>query len=140
MSRTLRAVVLILCALLWLSGTLWLVLHLAFPERTAFGPLPNPWEPQLLRVHGLLAVGAVFLLGWITADHTLVRWGSGRNRSSGLTLAASAVLLAASGYALYYSVGPLHELAAQTHRWLGVLSVAAALVHWWRPGVPAGSA
>ena len=132
MTRALRTAILAACALLWLSGALWLVLHLAFAQATPFGPVPNRWEPQLMRLHGVLAVGGVFLFGWITADHTLERWGSARNRLSGLTLAASAVLLVASGYALYYSVGPAHEVAALTHRWLGVLSILAALSHWRR--------
>ena len=132
MSRALRGAVLSMCALLWLSGALWLVLHLAFAQRNEFGAVPNPWEPSIMRLHGVLAVGAVFLFGWITADHTLERWGSGRNRASGLALAASAVLLVASGYALYYTVGPVHEVAALTHRWLGALSILAALTHWRR--------
>ena len=50
------------CALLWLSGALWLLLDWVFPQRNEFGLLPNPWEAPLLRVHGLVAVAAVFLV------------------------------------------------------------------------------
>jgi hypothetical protein len=132
MSRALRGVIFAASALLWLSGVTWLVLHYGFASRTAFGPLPNPFEPVVMRVHGLLAVCGVFLLGWITAAHVPARWLSGRNRISGLVLAASAVVLVVSGYALYYVTGTPHELAAIIHEGLGALAVLAALAHWWR--------
>lgn len=85
-----------------------------------------------MRVHGVLAVGGVFLLGWIVGGHTIERWGSARNRFSGLALTGSAALLLASGYALYYTTGTLHEVASRAHEWLGVASLLAALAHWWR--------
>ena len=132
MARAVRAAILTVCALLWLSGAMWLVLHLAVPGQTEFGPLPNAWEPVVLRVHGLLAVGGVFLLGWIAGGHLIERWGGPRNRLSGFVLASCAVLLVLSGYALYYTTGTAHELASWTHECLGIVSALAALVHWWR--------
>jgi hypothetical protein len=132
MSRPLRLTVYALSALLWGSGVLWLVLHFGFSQQGPFGALPNPWEPTLMRVHGLLAVGAVFLLGWIGGGHILVRWSGARNRHSGVVLAGSGALLIASGYALYYCTGLLHDIASATHEWLGVAAVSMALAHWWR--------
>jgi len=132
MSPALRAAILTLGALLWLSGAVWLVLHFAFAQQTQFGPLPNPWEAVVIRVHGVLAVGGVFLLGWIVGGHTIERWGSARNRLSGLALMGSAALLVSSGYALYYTTGTLHEVASRTHEWLGAASLLVALAHWWR--------
>jgi hypothetical protein len=132
MSPALRAAILTLSALLWLSGAVWLLLHFAFAQQTPFGPLPNPWEAPLMRAHGVLAVGGVFLLGWIVGGHTIERWGSVRKRLSGLALAASAALLVASGYALYYTTGALHEVGSWMHEWLGAGSLLAALAHWIR--------
>ena len=86
MSRALRSLLLGVCALLWLSGALWLLLEWVFPQHNEFGPLPNPWEAPLLRVHGLVAVAAVFLFGWVAAGHIRVRWWQGMNRPSGLWL------------------------------------------------------
>ena len=119
-------------ALLWLSGAVWLVLHYVFPQATAFGPLPNPWEAPLMRAHGLIAVCAVFLIGWMVAAHVTVRWASERNRRSGLVLGGAALLLIVSGYALYYTTGAAHDAAALAHAAIGVLSAGAALAHWWR--------
>ena len=130
--RALRASLYGVGALLWVSGAVWLVLHYVFPQSTAFGPLPNPWEAPLMRVHGLIAVCAVFLIGWMTAAHVTVRWPSPRNRRSGLLLGGSALLLIFSGYALYYTTGSPHDAAAVAHEAIGVLSPLAALAHWWR--------
>ncbi|TLZ32797.1 MAG: hypothetical protein E6K32_18760 [Gammaproteobacteria bacterium] len=132
MSSPLRAAVFAGCALLWLSGAVWLVVHLTLEQPTPFGPLPSPWEPLLLKVHGLLAVVGVFLLGWIMADHLTERRALGRNYRSGVLLAGTAALLVLTGYALYYTTGRVHEVAARTHDFLGVGSLLLALAHWWR--------
>lgn len=132
MSRALRAALIASAAILWLSGCVWLVLHFAFPQPTPFGPAPNPLEPVVLKVHGLSAVAGVFLLGWVTSDHLIERRGAGSRYRSGLVLAGAAALLVLSGYALYYTTGAVHDVAARTHEVLGVASLLAALTHWWR--------
>jgi hypothetical protein len=118
--------------LLWLSGVIWLVLHHAFPQPSEFGPVPNSWEAPLMRLHGLMAVGGVFLIGWMSAAHVATRWGSDRNRRSGLALGGTMLLLVFSGYALYYTTGSPHNAAGFLHELIGVISPAAALAHWLR--------
>jgi hypothetical protein len=130
MSRRLRAVILVCCALLWLSGVLWMVLHLIFPGHNEFGPLPNPWEPQLMRLHGVLAVVVVFLFGWVAASHIVARWSAIANRRSGLWLLGCSATLLFSGYALYYTSGSFHDLSAALHEWLGLAAIVIALAHW----------
>src|ERR1700756_2512007 len=127
LSRVLRATLYGVGALLWVSGAAWLVLHYVFPQPTAVGSLPIPWEAPLMRAHGLIAVCSVFLIGWMMAAHVTVRWASERNRRSGLVLGGSALLLILSGYALYYTTGSAHDAAALAHEAIGVLSPAAAL-------------
>jgi hypothetical protein len=132
MPRGLRVSVYALCALLWVSGVAWLVLHLAFAAHNEFGTLPNHWEAPLMRVHGLLAVVGVFLLGWLMAAHVGARWAAYRNRPSGIALLATALVLVTSGYALYYSTGGFHDGAARVHEWLGALAILAGFTHWLR--------
>jgi hypothetical protein len=132
MARGMRVAVLAAGAVLWLTGALWLVAHLAFPQHNEFGWLPNPSEAPLMRVHGLIAVVAVFLFGWIGAGHMLARWSASANRVSGLWLAGCAIVLVVSGYALYYTTGPLHAGAAVLHEGLGLLAIVAAVTHWRR--------
>ena len=130
--RVLRATLYGVGALLWVSGAVWLVLHYVYPQSTAFGPLPNPWEAPLMRAHGLIAVSGVFLIGWMMSAHVTARWPSERNRRSGLVLAGSVLVLIVSGYALYYMTGSPHDAAALAHEAIGVLFPLAALAHWWR--------
>jgi hypothetical protein len=132
MTSALRATVFTVCAFLWVSGIAWLALHLMFEPRNEFGALPHPWEAGLMRLHGLVAVAGVFLLGWLGAGHVLERWRRARNRTSGWILVGCATLLVFSGYALYYSVGPLHQGSARLHEWLGAATLAVALTHWLR--------
>jgi hypothetical protein len=132
MSRALRRTLHGVCALLWLSGALWLLLEWVFPQRNEFGVLPNPWEAPLLRVHGLIAVAAVFLFGWVAAGHVPVRWWQHVNRPSGVWLLGVASVLVVSGYALYYTTAQLHAAAALVHEGLGLVAIIAALVHWRR--------
>jgi len=132
MSRGLRATILAVCALLWLSGALWLPLHFLLPAHNEFGPLPNAWEAPLMRLHGLIAVAAVFLFGWVGAGHVLARWSAAANRASGLWLMGCAIVLVLSGYALYYTTGAFHQGAAGVHEWLGLVAIVAALAHWLR--------
>ena len=130
--RVLRVMLYGVGVLLWVSGMVWLVLHYVLPQSTPFGPLPNPLEAPLVRVHGVIAVGAVFLTGWMMAAHATLRWASDRNRRSGLVLGGTALLLILSGYALYYTTGSPHEAEALGHEAIGVLAPATALAHWWR--------
>ncbi|MBS0579557.1 MAG: DUF4405 domain-containing protein [Proteobacteria bacterium] len=132
MPRRLRATVLGVSALLWLSGIAWLVLHLWFEPSGEFGPLPHPWEAGLMKVHGMVAVAAVFLLGWLGAGHVFQRCRSARNRISGWALVGSAGLLVFTGYALYYSLGAAHTGSAWVHEWLGAATIFVALAHWLR--------
>ena len=130
MPTALRRVIYALCTLLWLSGCVWLVVHFFFPLTTDFGPAPNPAEPWLMRIHGWVAMGGVFLFGWITSQHISDRWRKPQSRVSGLSLAAFVSILIISGYALYYTTDHLHDGAVVVHEVLGVLAIVFALAHW----------
>ena len=132
MSPGMRTAILSVGGALWLTGAAWLLVHFAFAQHNEFGSLPNPAEPWLMRLHGILAVAGVFLLGWITAAHIPATWRAALSRVSGLWLAACALVLVLSGYALYYSTGAAHEGAGALHEWLGVAALFAGLAHWTR--------
>jgi hypothetical protein len=115
---------------LWASGCVWLVLHLFFARPGDFGAIEHPWQPFILRLHGWTAMGSVFLLGWVTAQHVSDRWPQMTKRLSGLAIASVATILALTGYALYYTTDGLHDVAATVHEVLGGAAVIFALVHW----------
>ncbi len=110
-------------ALLTFSGVLWLALH--YSVGAGAGELPHPLEAWAIRLHGLAAFGALFMLGVLAASHIPQGWRmSGRprwaqQRGSGATLCALGALLALTGYLLYYfaadsvrpALGWAHSLA-----------------------------
>jgi hypothetical protein len=132
MSRGLKLAIYSLFGALWISGCYWLVLHYFFARQTDFGPVQHPWSPAVLRVHGWIAVGSVFLLGWITARHVSDRWPQMIKRVSGVATASVATLLALTGYALYYTTDGLHDVAAVAHEVIGACAFLFALTHWRR--------
>jgi hypothetical protein len=143
MSAALRRAIYIVFGTLWGSGGCWLLLHWFFARPTPFGSIEHPWQPGILRIHGWLAIGSVFLLGWVMANHISDRWPQAMKRASGLAMAGVAAVLALSGYALYYTTDNLHDYAAAIHEVVGAAAVLFALTHWrrYRVRVPArGSA
>jgi hypothetical protein len=132
MSKGLRWAVFVTFGALWASGCYWLVLHYFFARETDFGLAQHPWAPMVLRLHGWIAVGSVFLLGWITASHVSDRWPQLIKRVSGLAIACVAAVLALTGYALYYTTDGLHDAASVVHQFIGAVAVLFALTHWRR--------
>ena len=128
-----------LSALLWASGALLLALQSWFRRVGEFGLLQHPAEPLLHTIHGVLAVAGLFGLGWLVARHidpALAANGVLRaRRRGGPLLLAIVVLLAGSGFALFYLTGDTARAAgSRLHEALGVLVIAPALWHWLRRG------
>ena len=97
-----RAAIYAVLGVLWVSGCLWLMLDEFFASPGQFGTAQHPWQPPILLVHGVVALFAMYLLGWVSARHVL-RWWPGRlRRWSGGTLAACLTLLVVSGFALFF--------------------------------------
>src|ERR1700730_7246826 len=130
MSAGQRWAVMLTFGALGVSGCEWLILHYFFAQPADFGLVQHPWAPLILRIHGWIAVAAVFLLGWITARHVSDRWPQMIKRVSGVGIAAAAGILALSGYALYYTTDRLHDVAGATHEVLGGAAILLALAHW----------
>ena len=128
MPAGLRWAVMLTFGALWLSGCEWLVLHYFFAQPADFGQ--HPWAPLILRIHGWIAVAAVFLLGWLTAQHVSDRWPQMIKRVSGVGITGVAAILALTGYALYYTTDRLHDVAATVHEVLGGAAILLALAHW----------
>ncbi len=119
----------------WLSGALWLALHFAFSQRSEFGLIRNPLEPECLAVHGAFAFGALVLAGWLSAAHLPAAWRSRRSRVSGTAMVAGVGLLGVSGYLLYYLGGDGSRNVASVAHWgVGLAISAAFAAHLRRTG------
>jgi hypothetical protein len=127
-----------LVAGLWLSGCAWLLLQGFFRVATPFGPQLHPWQPPLLLVHGVLAIPALYLFGWISPGHALEGGRSRRRRASGGSFWLLLALLVLSGFALYFVTAEApRALSSWVHEMLGVAAGAVALLHWiYRPAPP----
>jgi hypothetical protein len=132
MRSRLRAAIYVILGGLWISGCLWLALDQFFARPGQFGPLPHPWQPAVLLVHGIAAVAGVYLLGWVTARHVLKWWPSRLRRASGVALASLLGLLVVSGFALFFLSDDrgLHA-AAVSHDALGLMVTAFGIQHWF---------
>jgi hypothetical protein len=124
-------------ALLLLTGLGWLALHYG----AGAGELPNPLESWALRLHGLAAFGALFVLGALAAGHVPQGWHLSHRRrwagqrGSGVLLCTLAALLALSGYLLYYfAPETLRPTLGWVHALLGLAMTALLAAH--RRGAP----
>jgi len=92
--------------LLAATGVGWLALH--YLAGAGAGELPHPLEAWVMRLHGLAAFGALFMLGVLAGSHIPQGWrASGRHRRSrqrgtGVALCTLGALVVGTGYALYY--------------------------------------
>jgi hypothetical protein len=126
---------------LWLSGCAVLALQLWWRRPGEFGLLRHPAEPLLISVHGVLAIGGLYLLGWLSARHVAEIWQRAERRVSGSVLLGVLGVLAVSGFALFFLVDERwRDLTAGWHDWLGAATLLPALRHWLRRRRPAARA
>ena len=102
---------------LWLTGTIWLLLHYFGQLKGEFGPETNPFEPWMLRVHGFAMIASVVGIGSLLAAHIAKGWQYRRQRLIGIFLLTLVGLLILTGYLLYY-------VGDDEQRWL------ISVVHW----------
>jgi hypothetical protein len=132
-----RALVFGAGAVLLLTGIAWLALHYG---RSA-DALPSPWEPWSMRLHGLAAFAALFVLGALAAAHIPHGWRAShrlrwaRQRASGIALCALAGALVLTGYLLYYfAPDPVRPALGWLHSGLGLTAAVAVAAHRHRSG------
>jgi uncharacterized membrane protein YfcA len=128
-------------AALLVSGAAWLAIH--YTVGAGAGELPHPLEAWCLRVHGLASFAALFVLGAITAAHIPQGWRlTGRRRwsgqrRSGLLLCIGSMLLALTGYLLYYFAPEnLRPALGWVHAGIGTAVLLLGVDHRQPHGVP----
>ncbi|HJV97434.1 MAG TPA: DUF4405 domain-containing protein [Albitalea sp.] len=121
-------------ALLLASGVLWLALH--YTVGAGAGELPHPLEAWAIRLHGLAAFGALFMLGVLAASHIpqgwrmsgRPRWAQQRGTGAGLCTLGAALVL--TGYLLYYfAPEALRPALGWVHSIAGLAMAALAVIH-----------
>jgi hypothetical protein len=132
LSRRISVALLSILAVLWSSGVLWLVLHYLLASPGEFGIIRHPLETPVLVIHGVLALVALFLLGWFAGRHASAA-ASGRRVASGWLLAVmTAAVVIAGGALLFLTSAAWQAGVAMVHEIMGVALLVPVLAHGWR--------
>src|SRR5579872_6312556 len=91
-------------ATLLLSGLGWLCSHFLLRSSGPFGAIANPAEAWWLRLHGAAVIGFLIAFGALLPGHVVQNWRAQVHRGTGGSNVVLIVLLALSGYGLYYAV------------------------------------
>jgi hypothetical protein len=119
--------------LLALSGGCWLVLHYLLARPGEFGVLRHPLEATVLTAHGVIAMLAIYVSGWIGARHAQLNWMWPARRISGVALLATLAVASVSGLAQFFVVGErAQQMNTLVHEIAGVLLILALVGHWRR--------
>jgi hypothetical protein len=129
LSRRISVALLATLAALWLTGAGWLLLHYALAKPDEFGVIRHPLEAPTVLAHGIIALLALFLLGWFAGRHVGAA-GSGRRIASGwlLTLLLAALVLAGCAQ-LFVTSAPVQSALAVVHWVLGLALLLPVLAH-----------
>ena len=122
-------------ALLWITGCLWLVLRYYFQAEA--GSPPHPLQPGLLVVHGVLALAAVFFVGWLAGSSVGESWWRGVERSTAITFLVMLGVLTVTGVCCYYVTAVnVRARLALLHETLGAIVILPAIAYWLRRRTP----
>jgi len=117
-------------AVLAASGLAWLLLHhfAGVPGESGIGR--SPLEIWSLRLHGAAAMIFLVLIGTLLPVHVRRAWRARRNLATGIAMLAANVLLATTGYALYYAGSEsLRAWSSAIHWGVGIGAVALMATH-----------
>jgi hypothetical protein len=134
LARWQRQTLFVTGTLLLFTGVLWLAVH--YGAGAGVGELPHPIEAWSMRLHGLAAFAALFMFGVLAASHVPQGWRHtfqfhwAGQRKTGLTLCALAVVLAVTGYMLYYfAPETIRPALGWVHALAGVAMGVLILIH-----------
>lgn len=116
-----------------LTGALWLIFDAFVQHEGPFGPEPHPLQRQWLIAHGAAGMLMLWVFGLVWLAHVRRGWPRRRNRRSGAFMVASMILLALSGWGLYYlGSETLRPWLSQFHWILGLVVGGWLPIHIWR--------
>lgn len=115
--------------LLYATGIAWMLLHYGMDAAPAPGDAWHVAENWALRAHGAAAMATLVALGSVLAMHVPRAWKFARNVASGSAMLGTALVLALTGWLLYYASGDaMRAWSDYLHMAIGA---AAPLVIFW---------
>ncbi len=132
LSASLRSAVHLVFSVLWLSGVGWLLLHYFAARPGEFGLERHPLEAPLLLVHGVVAMLALFVLGWFAALHSADGSRRRTRRASGWVLSTLIGVLAIAGCLQFFVSGEgAQSVLRLVHEVCGVALLLPVIAHLW---------
>lgn len=91
---------------------------------------PKWWSHRnMLSIHGVFAGLMLFVLGTIATGHIRVGWMLRRNRLTGVGNVLAMILLALTGWGLYYGSEEVRDFAVWLHWVVGLVLVGLLCLH-----------
>lgn len=113
-----------------LSGLLWLLFEHFVRVASEFGPEHHWLQAWWLKLHGSLALAAVWGFGVLWPIHVRRAWNAHRHRRSGGTLFGTVSFLAITGLLLYYTGDDRLRAWVSLGHWIvGLLGVLVLGTH-----------
>lgn len=114
-------------AALLVSGLAWLAGHYGLRVDVE---IPHPLEALAMKFHGGLAMAGLVVFGSVLPVHVRLALRIRRNLGTGLAMLAVLLVLAASGYVLYYfATEDNRELLSLLHWIVGVATLPLLVWH-----------
>ncbi len=110
-------------SVLFVTGSIWFILHTLEMRHNDSAPWLSTREITMLKIHGGAAMIFLVLLGTLIPIHIRRGLGKKENVPSGFGVIGAMLLLAVTGYGLYY-FGDEHarSLTSSVHTFLGLAS------------------
>jgi hypothetical protein len=116
---------------IWATGLLWVIFEYFMRTHGEFGIEQHWLESVWQKVHGIVAVAAIFAFGMLWGIHVVRGWDAHWRRLSGGTIWGITLFLSLSGAALYYiSNEEVQKWTAIAHWVVGVAAILFFLLHW----------
>jgi uncharacterized membrane protein len=116
-------------ALLFLSGVTWAYCNYLVASS---GDIETNSKAWAMKIHGAAAMAALVLLGMILSTHVRFAWRAHRDRANGSIFLSAFVVLAITGYGLYYAGGEqLRACTSWIHLAVGLVLPLLLILHVW---------
>ena len=116
---------------LWLSGAVWLYFYYFVRVVDQFGfENPHPQQGLIMMIHAVFALPSVWLFGYLWKFHIKPGWKARIRRVTGGAIWSVVLVLACTGYALYY-IGndEIRNWVSLTHWIIGLAGLVVFLLH-----------
>ena len=114
-------------ALLFLSGVAWTYWTYLAATPGDFETTAKAWA---MKIHGVVAMAVLVLIGMLLSGHVKFAWRARRNRANGSVFLSVFAVLTVTGYGLYYAGGEtLREWTSWIHLVVGLALPILLLIH-----------